>query len=218
VPINIVDLLEAVQVQKNQSVDGAFARGSRSRSSERVIELTPIGHASQRILKSECAYMLLCDKPASGFAFLLNVPSHREGQQYESHDAAEKQSLIKFDGPLMHGYAIGVLEDVVLKYPVEPNDKGNDEDEGILENGTVSNHEAPHARQIHHYSPKGGDCAPAPAKKICASRQFLPIGKQMQRTCLSLSRLVRGWPTTSVVDFLSFLQFPIWAPGYFLAA
>src|SRR5580698_3042833 len=41
---------------------------------------------------------------------------------------------------------------------------------------------------------------------------------QMRRTCLSLSRPAWGGPTTSVAAFLSFLQFRIWAQGYFLAA
>src|SRR5580692_5623874 len=50
VPVYIVDLLEAVQVEKDESVDGAFSWRSGARCFERIIKLPPIGEPRQSIL------------------------------------------------------------------------------------------------------------------------------------------------------------------------
>ena len=51
VPINIVDLLKAVQVQKDQSVYGAFSWWGGGGSLDRIIKLPPIREPGQRVLE-----------------------------------------------------------------------------------------------------------------------------------------------------------------------
>jgi hypothetical protein len=94
VPIDVVDLLKAVQVEKDESVHGTFSGWSGARSLERVIKLPPIGEPRQSILEGKRADMLFCREAANGFAPLLDIPPYGKDQQTQRHNSAEKQRFI----------------------------------------------------------------------------------------------------------------------------
>jgi hypothetical protein len=142
VSINIVDLLKAVQVQKDQGVSGAFSWWSGGSSLERVIKLPPVREPGQRVLESKCADMLLRRKASRCFPPLLNVSPHREGQQSQRYNRAEKQGFIEFDRSLMDTHAIGVFENVIFECQVQTDEKHGDQDRNVLETVAVPDHES----------------------------------------------------------------------------
>jgi hypothetical protein len=106
VTINIVHLFEAIQVQKNQSMHGAFSWWCSDCCLKRIIELPPVGKTRQRILKRKRPDMLLCRDTEGGFPPLFNVSPYRKGQKTQGHDSAQKQSFIELDRSLMNAHAI----------------------------------------------------------------------------------------------------------------
>ena len=97
--------------------------------------------------------MLLSGETASCFPPLLNVSPHREGQQPQRHNPAEKQGIIEFDRSLMDTHAIGVFGNVKFKCQVQADENQGDQDRQVFEAGTVLGHEAPHARNVHRLLP-----------------------------------------------------------------
>jgi hypothetical protein len=170
VTINIVDLFEAIQVQKDQSVNGTFSWRGSGCSLECIVELSPIGKPRQSILESKRARVLLGRETPSAFSPLLEVSSYREHQKTQSHNCAKKESFIELDCSLVRTRPIGVLKNVNLECEVQGNKNDSEKDGKILETRPMPNHKVPHALDVHRPLPGILPLPPLNAKRHTKSR------------------------------------------------
>jgi hypothetical protein len=97
VAIDVVDLLEAVEVEHEQRVHRAGTRRRRDRPLERLGKLPAVGKPGQRILKGELAHVLLGRDAAARLALLLAQPPPGEDQQARAQHGAEQRPFVRLD-------------------------------------------------------------------------------------------------------------------------
>ena len=112
--VNIVDLLEAVQVEQKYSMHRAAARRRSERGLQRIVVLPPIRQPGKSVLEGQFPCMFLGRHAPPGFFFLFDETPDRKHQQAQHEQAAEQQHLIDFDGLFLGRCVVLIGEDVDL--------------------------------------------------------------------------------------------------------
>ncbi len=113
VTVDVVDPLEAVQVEEQDRMAAVGARRRSDRLGQRIVELAAVRKPGERVVQGEIARLPLGGDAACGLALQLDQAPQREDEQPEQQRQAQR--LVELDGAVLETLARGVVKDVIFE-------------------------------------------------------------------------------------------------------
>jgi hypothetical protein len=144
--IDIVDALEAVQIQHQHAVTGAGSWGCGDGNFERIVELPAIWESSEDIVKCQRSDFVLGCGAAGNLTPFSQQPPDRPKQSHEQN-SDHRDQFVEFKCLRCRSYARGIREDIEFEAEIKYEQGNCRYDNQIDKSEFVTEHERSYGSQ-----------------------------------------------------------------------
>jgi len=140
--MDVVDLLEAVQVDHHDRMRLRRSRHLLQCAGERLVELAAVGQAGQGILEGQDKNLPLRLEPPRVFPLMLAGAPPRVAEDGEHKDRRQNEKLIQLDGLFLERHRAFIFEHIDLEHEQRRHPQQHENEAEVENFGSMLRHDA----------------------------------------------------------------------------